>query len=159
MATSTSTPITGPDPGCFDAPFRRPDGPVETVLVAAVALVDVDNRVLVARRPEGKTMAGLWEFPGGKVRMGELPEAALVRELKEELGIDITESCLAPFTFASHLYDDFHLLMPLYLCRTWKGEMHPNEGQELKWVRPVRLADLDMPPADRPLIALLRDFL
>jgi len=144
--------------GCYDAPFRTASGQM-TVLVVAVALVDLDNRVLIAKRPEGKAMAGLWEFPGGKVHEGELPETALVRELKEELGIDITESCLAPLTFASHVYDDFHLLMPLYACRIWKGEVTPLEGQELKWVRPVKLVEYPMPPADVPLIALLRDFL
>ena len=152
-------PITGPDRGCLGAEFKRPAGAVETVVVVAVALVDADNRVLLAKRPEGKPMAGLWEFPGGKVDDGELPETALVRELQEELGIDITESCLAPFTFASHLYDDFHLLMPLYVCRVWKGELVSREGQELKWVRPVRLGDYDMPPADAPLVAMLRDLL
>lgn len=141
------------------AEFRRPDDAVETVLVVAVALVDADDRVLIAKRPEGKTMAGLWEFPGGKVNPGELPETALVRELLEELGIDITESCLAPVTFASHLYDDFHLLMPLYICRVWEGTVEAREGQELKWVRPVRLGDYDMPPADAPLVAMLRDLL
>jgi len=141
------------------AEFRRPDDAVETVLVVAVALVDADDRVLIAKRPEGKTMAGLWEFPGGKVKPGELPETALVRELLEELGIDITESCLAPVTFASHLYDDFHLLMPLYVCRVWEGTVEAREGQELKWVRPVRLGDYDMPPADAPLVAMLRDLL
>ena len=130
-----------------------------TVLVVAVALVDIDSRVLIAQRPEGKSMAGLWEFPGGKVEVGELPETALVRELKEELGIDITESCLAPLTFASHVYEDFHLLMPLYACRMWKGDVAPMEDQKIKWVRPVRLADYPMPPADIPLVALLRDFL
>ncbi len=120
-------PITDPDSdndlsGCWGAPFPGKDGgPVKTVLVAAAALIDADGRVLIAKRPEGKSMAGLWEFPGGKVDAGELPETALVRELDEELGIDITETCLAPFTFASHAYDDFHLLMPLYLCRIWKG--------------------------------------
>lgn len=129
------------------------------VLVAAVALIDADGRVLLARRPEGKAMAGLWEFPGGKVRPGEAPEAALVRELKEELGVDTAESCLAPFTFASHRYADFHLLMPLYVCRRWKGGPRPLEGQELAWVRPKHLADYPMPPADRPLVALLRDLL
>jgi len=144
--------------GCFDAPFRQAHGQ-PTVLVVAVALVDIDNRVLIAKRPEGKSMAGLWEFPGGKVEDGELPESALVRELKEELGIDITESCLAPLTFASHVYDDFHLLMPLYACRIWKGAVTGREGQELKWVRPVKLVDYPMPPADAPLIAMLRDFL
>ena len=152
-------PITGPDRGCLGAKFKRPSGAVKTVLVVAVALVDADSRVLIAKRPEGKEMAGLWEFPGGKVGDGELPETALVRELQEELGIDITESCLAPVTFASHLYDDFHLLMPLYVCRVWEGTIEPREGQELKWVRPVRLADYDMPPADAPLVAMLRDLL
>ena len=141
------------------AEFRRPDDAVETVLVVAVALVDADDRVLIAKRPEGKTMAGLWEFPGGKVNPGELPETALVRELLEELGIDITESCLAPVTFASHLYDDFHLLMPLYICRVWEGTVEAREGQELKWVGPVRLGDYDMPTADAPLVAMLRDLL
>jgi len=152
-------PITGPDRGCLGAEFRRPEEPVETVLVVAGALVDADDRVLIAKRPEGREMAGLWEFPGGKVKPGELPETALVRELLEELGIDITESCLAPVTFASHLYDDFHLLMPLYVCRVWEGTVVAKEGQELKWVRPVRLGDYDMPPADAPLVAMLRDLL
>jgi len=152
-------PITDPDPsGCWGAPFNKNTG-VPTILVVAVALVDTDNRVLIAQRPEGKSMAGLWEFPGGKVNVGELPETALVRELKEELNIDITESCLAPLTFASHVYDDFHLLMPLYACRIWRGELKALEGQNLKWVRPVRLADYPMPPADIPLVAMLRDFL
>lgn len=130
-----------------------------TVLVAAVALIDVDGRVLIARRPEGKSMAGLWEFPGGKVQDGETPEAALIRELNEELAIDTQESCLAPFTFASHAYETFHLLMPLYLCRRWQGTPRPVEGQALKWVRPLALRDYPMPPADKPLIAMLRDFL
>ncbi len=129
------------------------------VLVAAVALIDPDGRVLLARRPEGKAMAGLWEFPGGKVAAGETPEAALIRELAEELGIDVTISCLAPFAFASHGYDDFHLLMPLYVCRIWEGRVTPLEGQELKWVRPNAMADYPMPPADEPLVALLRDLL
>ncbi len=129
------------------------------LLVAAVGLIDPDNRVLLARRPEGKAMAGLWEFPGGKVRPGETPEAALIRELKEELGIDVTEACLAPFAFASHGYADFHLLMPLFLCRRWEGAAQGLEGQALAWVRPQRLADYAMPPADVPLVALLRDFL
>lgn len=128
-------------------------------LVVAAALVDIDGRVLMAQRPDGKAMAGLWEFPGGKVHEGELPEAALIRELKEELDIDVTESCLAPFTFASHSYDHFHLLMPLYVCRKWEGTVTPLEGQALKWVRPVRMADLPMLPADIPLVALLRDLL
>ncbi len=129
------------------------------VLVAAMALVDTDGRVLLAKRPEGKAMAGLWEFPGGKVLPGETPEAALIRELKEELGLDITESCLAPFTFASHRYEDFHLLMPLFLCRVWEGTPVPREGQELKWLRPGEMRNLAMPPADAPLVAMLRDFL
>lgn len=132
---------------------------VPTVLVAAVALVDVDGRVLIARRPEGKPMAGLWEFPGGKVHDGETPERALIRELREELGIDTAESCLAPFTFASHGYETFHLLMPLYVCRVWQGKPEPREGQTLKWVRPLQLKDYPMPPADVPLVAMLRDFL
>ena len=114
-------PITGPDSGCLQAEVSRPGGLLPTVLVAAVALIDADNRVLLARRPEGRAMAGLWEFPGGKVEDGEQPEAAVVREVREELGIDITESCLAPLTFASHVYDDFHLLMPLFVCRVWQG--------------------------------------
>jgi len=129
------------------------------ILVAAVALIDTDGRVLLARRPKGKEMAGLWEFPGGKVLPGESPESALVRELKEELGLDTAESCLAPFAFASHRYPAFHLLMPLYVCRRWSGMPVPLEGQELAWVRPARLADYPMPPADRPLVALLQDLL
>jgi 8-oxo-dGTP diphosphatase len=129
------------------------------VLVVAVALIDVDGRVLLAERPEGKSMAGLWEFPGGKVHDGETPETALIRELKEELGIDVTASCLAPFTFASHGYAEFHLLMPLYVCRKWQGNVTAREGQRLAWVRPNRLADYAMPPADKPLVAMLRDLL
>ncbi len=133
--------------------------PLPVVLVVAVALVDVDGRVLIARRPEGKPMAGLWEFPGGKVDDGESPEAALIRELAEELGIDVSASCLAPLTFASHAYETFHLLMPLYVCRVWDGRVTPREGQELAWVRPNRLKDYPMPPADVPLVAMLRDLL
>ena len=129
------------------------------VLVAAVVLVDADGRVLLAQRPEGKSMAGLWEFPGGKVDPGETPEAALIRELREELGIDVAASCLAPFTFASHAYPDFHLLMPLYVCRKWSGIPLAREGQRLAWVRPARLVDYSMPPADKPLVAMLRDLL
>jgi len=129
------------------------------VLVSACALIDIEGRVLLAQRPEGKSMAGLWEFPGGKVEPNEGPEETLIRELKEELEIDVTASCLAPFTFASHAYDDFHLLMPLYVCRKWQGIPSPVEGQVLKWVRPVRMGDYPMPPADVPLVAMLRDFL
>lgn len=133
--------------------------PLPLVLVAAVALVDADGRVLIARRPEGKPMAGLWEFPGGKVEDGERPELALIRELKEELDIDVTEACLAPLTFASHAYEKFHLLMPLYVCRRWKGMVSAREAQELKWVKPNRLRDHPMPPADEPLIPHLIDLL
>ncbi|MEG3619959.1 bifunctional GNAT family N-acetyltransferase/(deoxy)nucleoside triphosphate pyrophosphohydrolase [Magnetovibrio sp. PR-2] len=129
------------------------------LLVTAVALIDTDGRVLMAQRPEGKSMAGLWEFPGGKVHDDETPEVALVRELKEELDIDISESCLAPFTFASHAYESFHLIMPLYLCRTWTGTVKGHEGQELQWVKPNRLNQLPMPPADIPLVAMLMDYL
>ena len=129
------------------------------ILVAAVALFDKDGRVLIAQRPEGKSMAGLWEFPGGKVETGEAPEQALIRELQEELAVDTVESCLAPFTFASHAYDDFHLLMPLYVCRKWQGKVAPVEGQALKWVLPMQLKEYPMPPADKPLIAMLRDWL
>ena len=129
------------------------------LLVVAAALIDVDGRVLIAERPAGRSMAGLWEFPGGKVGIGESPEAALVRELREELGIEVCETCIAPFTFASHAYDSFHLLMPLYLCRRWEGELSPREGQRIKWVRAARLADYPMPPADLPLIPMLFDLL
>jgi 8-oxo-dGTP diphosphatase len=132
---------------------------VKLVLVAACALVDADGRVLLARRPEGKPMAGLWEFPGGKVEAGERPEQTLIRELGEELGIVVSEPCLAPLTFASHAYTEFHLLMPLYVCRRWEGIVRPQENQELAWVRPNRLADYAMPPADVPLIAHLQALL
>jgi len=132
---------------------------MRVLLVVAVALVDADGRVLIARRPEGKTLAGLWEFPGGKVDAHERPEAALIRELKEELGIDVEQSCLAPLTFASHSYDDFHLLMPLYVCRRWQGVVGPREGQELQWVMPLKLRDYPMPPADLPLIPHVIDLL
>ena len=128
---------------------------VKLVLVAACALIDADGRVLIAQRPPGKSMAGLWEFPGGKVEPGERPEQSLIRELKEELGIDVKEECLAPLTFASHLYPDFHLLMPLYVCRRWEGFVEPREGQQLKWVRPTALREYPMPPADEPLISHL----
>ena len=129
------------------------------LLVAAVALIDADGRVLLAQRPEGKSMAGLWEFPGGKVEAGETPEAALIRELHEELGINTWKSCLAPLTFASHAYERFHLLMPLFACRRWEGVPTPREGQTLAWVRPDRLRDYPMPPADIPLIPILCDWL
>ncbi len=132
---------------------------LKIVLVAACALVDVDGRVLLARRPPGRSMAGLWEFPGGKVEEGERPEEALIREMSEELGITIAEPCLAPLTFASHTYETFHLLMPLYACRRWQGVVTALEGQELAWVRPNRLGDYPMPPADVPLTAMLRDLL
>ncbi|MFW8633851.1 8-oxo-dGTP diphosphatase MutT [Cribrihabitans pelagius] len=132
---------------------------MKTILVSAVALIDADGRVLLAQRPEGKSMAGLWEFPGGKVEPGETPEAALIRELHEELGIDTWASCLAPLTFASHSYEDFHLLMPLFACRKWEGIPHGKEGQVLKWAKPQDLRDYPMPPADIPLIPILRDWL
>ena len=132
---------------------------LKIVLVAAVALVDPDGRVLLAQRPPGKHLAGMWEFPGGKVHQGESPEAALIRELAEELGIQTDAKCLAPFTFASHAYEDSHLLMPLYVCRVWQGLAQPMEGQTLAWVRPAQLTDYEMPPADIPLIAMLRDLL
>ena len=131
----------------------------KVVLVAACALIDADGRVLIAQRPPGKTMAGLWEFPGGKVDPDERPEDALIRELEEELGITVNEACLAPLTFASHTYEDFHLLMPLYVCRRWEGMVSPREGQNLAWVRPNRLKDYPMPPADVPLIAHLTTLL
>ncbi|VAW15458.1 5-methyl-dCTP pyrophosphohydrolase [hydrothermal vent metagenome] len=129
------------------------------VLVVATALVDSDGRVLIARRPQGKAMAGLWEFPGGKMEPGERPEETAIRELQEELSIDVTEACLAPLTFASHAYEEFDLLMPLFVCRRWSGLVSPAEGQEIAWVRPVRLGDYQMPAADRPLVAVLRDWL
>ena len=146
-----------PSDGCWQDRDAAP--PLPTVFVVAAALVDVDGRVLIARRPEGKAMAGLWEFPGGKVEPGECPEDAVIRELREELAIDVTAACLAPLTFASHGYDDFHLLMPLFVCRRWDGSVTPMEGQEVAWVRPNRLRGYPMPPADEPLIAILRDLL
>jgi 8-oxo-dGTP diphosphatase len=132
---------------------------VKLVLVAACALIDPDGRVLLAERPAGKSMAGLWEFPGGKIEPGERPEETLIRELEEELGIGVQEACLAPLTFASHRYDDFHLLMPLYVCRRWDGTVTPQEGQRLQWVRPNRLREFPMPPADEPLISHLLNLL
>ncbi len=128
---------------------------VKTLLVAACALVDADGRVLIAERPAGKSMAGLWEFPGGKIETGERPEETLIRELKEELGIAVSEPCLAPLTFASHVYPEFHLLMPLYVCRRWEGTVAPQEGQRLAWVKPNKLRDYPMPPADEPLVSHL----
>jgi 8-oxo-dGTP diphosphatase len=132
---------------------------VNLLLVAACALIDADGRVLIAKRPEGKPLAGLWEFPGGKVERSERPEDTLIRELHEELGITVREACLAPLTFASHSYPEFHLLMPLYVCRRWEGTVTAQEGQELKWVRPNRLRDYPMPPADEPLVAHLMTLL
>ena len=151
---SATPPVSAVPVPAADTPAAKP-----IVLVAACALIDSDGRILLARRPEGRTMAGLWEFPGGKLEPGETPEAALIRELNEELGIGITESCLAPFAFASHAYERFHLLMPLFLCRRWTGQPVAREGQALVWVRPAKLRDYPMPPADLPLIPLLRDFL
>jgi 8-oxo-dGTP diphosphatase len=132
---------------------------VKVVSVAACALIDADGRVLLAQRPEGKSMAGLWEFPGGKIEAGETPEQSLIRELEEELGITVKEACLAPLTFASHSYADFHLLMPLYVCRRWDGMVTAREGQSLAWVRPNRLRDYPMPPADVPLVSHLMTLL
>ncbi|SRR5260221_6585586 len=150
---------TGAEQAGCDPAAAAPASPVPIVLVSAVALIDADGRVLIAKRPPGKTMAGLWEFPGGKVHQGETPETALIRELVEELGIDTSESCLAPIAFASHRYPDFHLLMPLFACRRWHGTPTAKEGQELAWVRPQRLTQYPMPPADVPLVAMLRDLL
>ncbi len=147
------------DGGCWGATAEPEGAGQRLLLVSAAALVDEDGRVLITERPEGRSLAGLWEFPGGKVVEGETPEAALVRELREELGIETRGSCLAPIGFASHSYADFHLLMPLFVCRTWRGRPEGREGQRLAWVRPVRLGDYPMPPADKPLIAQLRDIL
>lgn len=145
------------DEGCAAASSDL--SPIKTVLVSAAALIDRDGRVLLAQRPMDKPMGGLWEFPGGKVEVDETPETALIRELKEELDIDTSASCLAPIAFASHRYPTFHLLMPLYACRVWRGILRPREGQNLAWVKPARLVDYPMPPADLPLIPLLRDLL
>lgn len=146
--------------GCLEAleqPRSKTPAGLPVILVAAVALVDLQGRLLLAQRPEGKSMAGLWEFPGGKVQEGETPEFALCRELEEELAIETRECCFAPLGFASHSYDDFHLMMPLYVCRMWKGEPKPMEGQKLEWVKPLDLAQYDMPPADIPLIYQIQD--
>ena len=142
-----------------DSQMNEPSAQMPLLLVAAVALIDADNRVLIAQRPAGKTMAGLWEFPGGKVESGERPEETLIRELDEELGIAVKEECLAPLTFASHAYEDFHLLMPLYACRRWDGFVQAREGQALRWVRARSLSDYPMPPADAPLVPDLIDLL
>jgi 8-oxo-dGTP diphosphatase len=145
--------------GASDRRLSMTASALPILTVVAVALVDADGRVLLAQRPQGKAMAGLWEFPGGKIHAGESPEAALIRELKEEIDIDVTEACLAPFTFASHRYESFHLLMPLYVCRRWKGTLRPREGQTLAWVRPAKLGEYPMPPADKPLVAMLQELL
>ncbi len=151
----------GPDAARRDRPpaAATPAAGRPVLLVAACALIDGDGRILLARRPEGRSMAGLWEFPGGKVEAEETPEQALIRELREELGIELSRACLAPFSFASHGYADFHLLMPLYLCRRWSNTPRPREGQTLAWVTPDRLADYPMPDADKPLVPMLRDYL
>jgi 8-oxo-dGTP diphosphatase len=142
-----------------DSQMNERSGGMPLLLVAAVALIDADNRVLIAQRPAGKTMAGLWEFPGGKVEESERPEETLIRELDEELGITVKEDCLAPLTFASHAYEDFHLLMPLYACRRWDGFVQAREGQTLRWVRARSLSDYPMPPADAPLVPVLIELL
>ncbi len=153
-------PATVPDHGCLALADRRRDTTLPLVLVASAALIDADGRVMLQQRPADKSWPGWWEFPGGKIHPGETPEATVVRELREELAIDISESCLAPFTFTSYAYDDFHLLMMLYLCRVWRGTPRPAEGQSLKWLRPLDLARQDkLLPADTPLVAMLRDFL
>ncbi len=144
-----------PDQSVSDAPSAGKP----LLLVAACALIDADGRVLMCQRPQGKALAGLWEFPGGKLEPGETPEACLIRELKEELAVEVSAACLAPFVFASHGYDAFHLLMPLYLCRRWEGTPRALEHPEIRWVKPSRLSELPMPPADEPLVAYLRDFL
>lgn len=151
--------IDDDESGCFAAAEAPPRAGEKILTVVAVALLDADGRILLAQRPAGKTLAGLWEFPGGKLEPGETPEAALVRELHEELGVDIRASCLAPLTFASYSYETFHLLMPLYVCRQWRGKVTAREGQKLAWVRAERLRDYPMPPADEPLIPILQDWL
>ena len=157
---SLSNELCGPrGPASPDVPAKQHMAGIKLTLVVACALVDADNRVLIAQRPQGKALAGLWEFPGGKLEPGERPEATLIRELHEEIGITVKEACLAPLTFASHAYDDFHLLMPLYICRRWEGDVTAREGQNLAWVRPNKLRDYPMPPADIPLIPHLIDLL
>jgi len=141
----------------MESPAQAAEKPL--VLVAAAALIDADGRILIAKRPHGKSLAGLWEFPGGKVDSGETPEQCLIRELNEELGIKVTQACLAPFVFTSHSYDSFHLLMPLYLCRRWEGFVTALEHEAIAWVKPNKLSAYPMPPADAPLVAWLRDFL
>jgi 8-oxo-dGTP diphosphatase len=145
--------------GDYEVARTRSFGFMKLTLVVAVALIDQDDRILLAQRPEGKQLAGLWEFPGGKVEPGERPEETLIRELREELGIEVKEPCLAPLTFASHAYDDFHLLMPLYACRRWEGFVQPLENQGLKWVKARELRNYPMPPADEPLIPFLIDLM
>ncbi len=145
--------------GCFNPAIPEPRAGLPVVTVVAVALLDADSRILLGQRPAHKHLGGLWEFPGGKVEPGETPEAALIRELHEELGVDIRASCLAPLTFVSHSYEKFHLLMPLYVCRQWKGQVTSKEGQALAWVPANRLRDYPMPPADLPLIPFLQDWL
>jgi 8-oxo-dGTP diphosphatase len=152
-------PTEPDDEGCFAAPVPAPRTGLRLLSVVAVALLDADGRILLAQRPEGKHLGGLWEFPGGKIEEGETPEGALIRELAEELGIDIRASCLAPLSFVSHSYESFHLLMPLYVCRQWRGEITAREGQKLAWVRAERLREYPMPPADEPLIPVLQDWL
>lgn len=158
MAASDGS-VNEDEEGCFSAAIPQPRKDLPILAVVAVALLDADGRILLAQRPEGKTLAGLWEFPGGKLEAGETPEAALIRELHEELGVDIRASCLAPLTFASHSYETFHLLMPLYVCRQWRGKITAREGQKLAWVRAERLREYPMPAADEPLIPFLQDWL